>query len=152
MPKMEAFISGAWRTPARGEVLIGGAWRRIVRAEVYLSGAWKSCLTLTPALTVAVSPTSVSGTQTPQPPRTVTVTSNGAQATPTGGVGPYSYAWSITSGSATITSPNTAATAFRQILSPDQDSDGSAQVICTDSQGNTAIGSVSYYLYNRSLQ
>lgn len=149
---MDAFISGAWRTAKRGEVLIGGAWRRITRAEVYRSGTWRSCLSFVPPLSVSVSPASADGTVNPPRPSAATVTSNQVQATPSGGAAPYRYAWSVLDGGATATSPNMAATAFRAFLGSEQNTSGTARVTCTDNSGNTAVADIPYFLYNQSFQ
>jgi len=152
MAKLEAFISGAWRTPKRAEYLIGGTWRNITRGEVYRGGAWSPIASFVPPLSLSVSPDYVEGRVTTSRPSRTTVVSNFTQATPTGGTAPYSYQWSILSGGASITSPNMARTTFSQSLASEQDSTGTARVICTDSQGKTAFGDVAYYLYNTSLQ
>jgi hypothetical protein len=146
---MDAFVSGAWRTPSRGEVLIGGAWRQLVRAEVYRDGDWHACLSFISPLSVSVFPGYVSGVVFPNKPTRQTITTTSATATPDGGNGPYSYAWSVPAG-ITITNPGNATTAFRASVSPDQEISGVATVVCTDSSGKTASGQVEYYLYNQT--
>lgn len=150
MPKMEAFISGAWRTPARGEVLIGGAWRRIVRGESYRGGGWSTIASFISPLTLTVSPAYISGIVSSAKPVRQSVTSDYATALPSGGTGPYSYAWSATG--VTVTNPNNAVTAVRATLSPEQQASGFLAVTCTDANGNTAVGQCEYYLYNQSNQ
>ena len=150
MPKMEAFISGAWRTPARGEVLIGGAWRRITRGESYRGGGWMGIASFIPPLSVSVLPSYVQGFSNPQKPIRQTVTTDYAQATPVGGSGPYSYAWSAAG--VTITNSTSASTAFTALLQANQEINGIATVTCTDSQGNTTVGQCEYYLYNQTNQ
>jgi hypothetical protein len=150
MPKLEAFISGAWRTPARGEVLIGGAWRRITRGESYRGGGWVGIASFIPPLSLSVLPPYVQGIVNPAKPQQRTVVTDYAYATPVGGFAPYSYAWSATPAAAT--NPSTASTAFFASLSPEQQINGIATVTCTDSQGNTAVGQCEYYLYNQTNQ
>jgi hypothetical protein len=146
---MDAFVSGAWRTPHRGEVIIAGVWRQLVRAEIYRDGAWHACLSFISPLSVSVSPGYVQGIGSPNKPTRQTLTTNSATATPVGGNGPYSYAWSAPAG-ITITNQGNATTAFRASVGPDQEISGVATVICTDSSGKTASGQVEYYLYNQT--
>lgn len=149
MPKMEAFISGAWRAPARGEVLIGGAWRRITRAESYRGGGWMGIASFIPPLSLSVTPY-VQGGANPAKPSRLTVTTSYAQATPSGGTAPYSYAW--TASGVTITNPANSFTAFTASLGNNQEIYATATVTCTDANGNTAVGQCDYYLYNQSNQ
>lgn len=150
MPKMEAFISGAWRAPARGEVLIGGAWRRITRGESYRSGAWVGIASFIPPLSLSLSPPSVSGGVSPNKPSVQTVRTNYVTATPFGGSAPYSYSWSAPG--IAPSNPTNAVTAFVATLAPEQEITGTATVTCTDANGNTAVGQCEYYLYNQSNQ
>lgn len=61
------------------------------------------------ALSASASPSFVSGSDTG-----VVVTTNTSTATPTGGFGPFTYAWAFVSGDAvTVVSPTLATTAFR---------------------------------------
>jgi len=145
---MDAFISGGWRTPARGEVLLGGAWRRISRAEVYRGGAWRPCLSFVPPLALDVTPF-VEGGARSQTARPATVTSSPATATPLGGTGPYSYVWTI-NGGAFVTAPNMASTQFRATIPAGGELNGTATVVCTDAFGSTASGQTQYSLYNQS--
>lgn len=141
---MDAFISGAWRTPRRGEVLIGGAWRTITRGEQYRSGAWKRIVAFTSPLSVTAF--DVYGEANNRKP--VSVTSQGTRATPQGGTGPYSYSWVITEGGATIVSPNMASTTFRQLVGPGQQFDSFARVTCTDALGFTAQATINIVMSN----
>lgn len=145
---MEAFVSGGWRTPRRGEVLLGGTWRRVSRAEVYRGGAWRSCLSFVPPLALDVTPY-VEGGARSQTARPATVTSSAATATPIGGAGPYSYAWSV-AGGALPTSPAMASTQFRANIPAGGEINGTATVVCTDAFGSTASGQTQYSLYNQS--
>lgn len=150
MPKMEAFISGAWRAPARGEVLIGGAWRRVTRAESYRSDAWVTIASFIPPLSLSISPTSVAGiASTPKPSRR-TVYTDYATAIPAGGRSPYSYVWTVADASAE--SPTTASTRIFASLGPNQVISGTAAVTCTDSAGTVASAQIEYYLSNESSQ
>jgi hypothetical protein len=64
------------------------------------------------ALSVVASPTSVSGSR----PTAGPVTTGSTTATASGGIGPFTYAWTDT-GNATITSPSSATTTFSAFVS-----------------------------------
>lgn len=145
---MDAFISGGWRTPARGEVLIGGTWRRITRAEVYRGDQWRACLSFVPPLSLNVTPY-VDGTVYTGARRPAVVTSSMATATPVGGAMPYTYSWTVTGGAAAL-APNMASTAFRATVPYGGEVSGTATVVCTDRFGSTASGQTQYFLYNES--
>lgn len=145
---MDAFISGGWRTPQRGEVLIGGAWRRITRAEAYRGGAWRACLSFVPPLALDVTPYVEGGSNT-STARPATISTTFATATPIGGAGPYSYSWSVDGGASAIT-PTMASTRFRATVPAGGEVYGTATVICTDAFGSTASGQTQYSLYNRN--
>lgn len=78
----------------------------------------------------------------------VNITTNTITVTPTGGVAPYTYAWSYVSGDAvTVLSPTSAATQFRS------NTTASAVYACTvtDSTGGTplvAVANVGVSIYN----
>lgn len=146
---MDAFISGGWRTPKRGEVLLGGAWRRITRGEVFRAGQWRTCLSFIGPLSLNVTPF-VQGFAVGSRFRPETVTTEKAVATPTGGAAPYRYSWSASG--VTILSQTMASTAFSASVGPGQTISGVATVTCTDSFGSTAVGQTEYYLYNESNQ
>lgn len=146
---MEVFAAGAWRDITRAEVYVGGTWRRIVRGEVYKDGAWRSIASFIPPLSLSVTPY-VQGGANPAKPSRLTVTTSYAQATPSGGTAPYSYAW--TAGGVTITNPANSSTAFTASLGNNQEIYATATVTCTDANGNTVVGQCDYYLYNQSNQ
>lgn len=147
---MEAFISGAWRTIRRGEVTVGGSPRTITRVEIYKDGAWRNAARFTSTLTVSAF--GVSGYNFNTNNRPARVTSDTAQATPSGGLGPYSYAWTIISGSAAANSPNMAATSFSQTVTSGVTEDSIARVTCTDSLGSVATADITVSLTNESNQ
>jgi len=141
---MDAFIAGGWRTPKRGEVLIGGAWRTITRGEQYRSGAWKRIAAFVSPMSVTANDATGSIVNRKPAP----VTSNFSIATPTGGLAPYSYAWTIIEGSAVTLTPNNAATQFRGVVAPGNDTYSIARVVCTDALGTTATTTVGISLFN----
>jgi len=144
---MDAFISGAWRTIRRADVTIGGATRLITRAEIYRSGGWQSAVRFTSALSVTAY--DVSGFANGRG-RPTLVVSNASQATPTGGLAPYSYSWSILSGGAAAQTAASASTVFRQTIGPNVTEDSLARVTCTDALGSSAFHDINITLSNES--
>lgn len=144
---MEAFISGGWRNIQRSEVLVAGSWRRVTRVEVYKSGAWRSAVKFTGPLSVSANEAtgSASGGS-----RTVTVTSSASQAAPSGGLGLYTYSWTILSGSASVQTPSNASTTFSQSVSPNSIASSVARVTCTDALGSSAFYDITVTLFNES--
>lgn len=142
---MEAFISGAWQPNIlRGEALIGSQWRRFTRGEAYKGGAWRSIATFVQPLTVSISPSQVQGFANPLKPTTQTITTGTAIATPSGGLGPYTYLWS--SGN----SPTLASNTFTATLPGDSELTQNPSMTVTDALGSTANGSVEAYFLNQS--
>lgn len=130
-------MSGAWRTITAAEAFVGGAWRTLVSAEAYVSGAWRGVGTFVQPLTLATSPSAVSKTA-----HAFIITSDPVTATPSGGAGPYSYAWSVFSGGPfTINSPTSATTTITANVTGG-DKSGTVQCVVTDSLGTTASATV----------
>ena len=145
---MDAFISGSWRFVRRGEVTIGGTARGITRAEVYRSGTWSPAVAFTTAMTLTATNVFGRGNNAGRP---VSVVSAASQATPTGGLGPYTYSWTILSGGASITSPTMASTTFRQTVAGDSVATSTARVTCTDVLGTTATADITITLTNGTM-
>lgn len=95
-------------------------------------------------MTVAASPDTLSATiSTPFP--SDAQTSNPSIATPTGGVAPYTYAWSLTDslGSWNIDTSSSASSYMTAVnLAPGADANASMQCMVTDSIGSTALSNV----------
>lgn len=70
----------------------------------------------------------------------ITITTQGVAAAPSGGVGPYSYAWAQTGGdTATILAPTGATTAFSFAgVNPGSSASGTFVCTITDANGSTA--------------
>jgi hypothetical protein len=136
---MDVRKGSAWKTIEYGEIFIGGAWRRLKYGEAYLSGAWKQIVSFIPALTLAISPSSVGASGG------ATMT-DAATATPTGGLGPFTYAWTLVSNdgvtSPAATSPTTATTRFTGSATDGHSGTATFRCTCTDSLGTTATADV----------
>lgn len=87
---------------------MSGAWRTISQIVDYHSGAWRIVANFSSSMSVALSATALS------PNGRNPLTSSSVTATPSGGLAPYAYAWSIVSedrpGTNVINSPTLATT------------------------------------------
>lgn len=105
---------------------------------IYVGTASGNKLVYSDSITASSSPTSVSGSST-----SINVTSGSTTVTVTNGIGPFTYAWSVsTSGGYTISanSPSSATTTFSAniVITPDSTA-GTATCLVTDTAtGNTA--------------
>jgi hypothetical protein len=142
---MEVFTGGTWRTITSAEAYIGGAWQRIQYAEAYVNGAWRQIVSFAaPYTALVVSPSPVSASA-----QSDTITTESVSATPTGGLAPFTYNWTLVSSSGltvvTILFPNSSSTPFTATLSPGgEGASGSATFTCTatDSLGSSKSASV----------
>lgn len=134
---LSARVSGAWQTITSGKVRIGNAWKQIASCKVYVGGAWKDVTGFAPAMTAAISPSEATGYRF----GAGYMTTNNVTCAPTGGVGPYTYSWAITSGTATATASTNATTAFTGYASFTTET-GVAECTVTDANGTTATASV----------
>lgn len=129
---MKAKVAGAARTATRGYARIGGSDRRLTRAVGLSGGQVRTLAVFALPLTVSVTPVVVgSGTgTTPQ-----MVTTGAATATPSGGLAPYTYAW--TAGN----TPSLASTTFSAFVPSNYTAQQPYTVTVTDAIGNTAQAS-----------
>jgi hypothetical protein len=141
---MEAFISGAWRSVGRAEILIGGQWRRLTRAEAYVGGQWRTIARFVQPFSISVSPPAVEGFASPLKPTTQTIDTNFVTATPTGGLAPYTYAWSGGN------FPTSATNNFTKIVPANSTVTQTYDVTVTDALGSTANASVEATFFNES--
>lgn len=134
---MRARVGGSWQEVESGLVRVGGAWKRLDSVRVYVSGAWKDAETFTPPLSVTTS-----GDEVASRLGAGVATSLPVTATPAGGLGPYTYAWTRLSGVGSANSPTSASTTFSATLSNGDDVSGVFRVTVTDSLANTATADV----------
>jgi hypothetical protein len=135
---------GVWQTITGAQVFANGAWRALVAIQIFANGAWRQVGNFTTpagggaAITVSLTDP---GLSTVGP--SSTLTSAAMHATPSGGVAPYSYAWSIVSADPgptfTINSPALASTTVTAASIGPIGSNVACTIKCvvTDSLGNT---------------
>ena len=75
------------------------------------------------------------------------VTTAAVTVTPTGGTGPYTYAWTLESGNFTIISPTSASTTFRASVAAGETTEDVATCTVTDSLAATASVSIGVAIY-----
>ncbi len=118
---------------------------------VYAGGQWRTAVSF-------IGPLSVSGTDARVSARTpLSVTLNTtATATPSGGVAPYSYLWTIEDGN--IPLPTLSNTTFATVnvtktkVGPGADFQGQLRVVVTDATGKTATTLVGYSFTNNYME
>ncbi len=140
---------GGWREIVGVEVYKGGQWRRIVRAEVYKNGQWRVVANFTPSVSVSITPNPVTGAIRPTTIVAGYVTSNTATASIVGGEAPFSYAWSLVSGSVVIFTPTSSTTQFGAMVEPFDAIQAVAKVTVTDANGTVATATVNITLRNQ---
>lgn len=135
---MRAREGGTWRTLRRGRTRTGGQWRNLTRAVAYQGGAWRNAANFVEPPTLAITGTPfgiINGSGT--------VVTGIVTATPSGGLGPYTYAWTRTGGAAaSIASPASASTTFNLFLNAPDSQSATFQCVVTDALGSTASASV----------
>jgi predicted phage tail protein len=134
---LQQFRNGAWHPITTLYAYRSGAWQRLKTLKTYRGGAWQLVGIFTPPLTLAANNVGVSGYNS--------VETGSSTATPSGGLGPYSYAWSKVSGDTmTVSSPTTAGTGFGSpTMAPGGYSSAVYQCTCTDSAGQVASTTIS---------
>lgn len=107
MPSLNVRSGGVWKAVVQPYVRNGGVWKPLVNMFVRSGGVWKLVWT---GFTTSLSPT----TLTQSGPSYSSVTTGTCTVTVTGGVGPFTYAWTIVSGDPSFTpnSPTSASTTF----------------------------------------
>jgi hypothetical protein len=126
---------GAWRTVRSGRIRINNAWRQLTRAAVYHDGAWRQSAVFVEPLTLAAAPPFTDGIIiVPGTAATGNVT-----ATPSGGLAPFTYAWTRISGAeASISNPANATTSFSLFMATPGDLSTVFRCTVTDALGSTA--------------
>lgn len=149
---MKVSIGGVLKEVAAIKVAIGSTWKAVANTKAVVGGVWKAGETFTGGsggggdgggFTLGISPASAYGYSNTSP-----VTSESVTVTPTGGVAPFTYAWTKLSGSGSINSPTTATTTFNANV-PDGDSlIGNYRCTATDAIGSFATADCDVEFFN----
>ena len=149
---------GAWQTITGAKIFANGAWRTVLAGKIYASGAWRDiCNFVTPppggggggggtiVLTISPSPFSRITAQ-----HTI---SNTLTATPSGGLAPYTYSWTVVTSTTTFTigSPTLATTAVTATLADNATETCTLRCTVTDSLGSTTHADVNGTFENATL-
>lgn len=141
MPFSLMDAGGVLRTISKLGVWDGSRLVPLKSLKVMDGATLRTVATFAPALTLSASPSSASGIAASNTP--INVTTNSVTAVPTGGTGPFTYAWTVVSftagASPVITSSTNAATTFRQnTMTPDTTASAVFRCTVTDAFGLTA--------------
>lgn len=147
-------IGAAWRTVTSGKVYLNGAWRTLTNGRAYVSGAWRDVVSFAQPFTgITITPAEPGGSSSTSD----TMTSSFATATPTGGLAPFTYSWTLVSSTGltaiTINNPTSASTSVTATISPGgAGTSGSATLQCTatDTLGASKSASVTFHLTHDS--
>ena len=136
-------VGGAWEEADTRRVYQGGAWRTVKKAWVYASGSWRQYFIGADAMSAAVSPDEIFATSS----MNTTVGSSAATAVVTGGLAPFTYAWTVISFDAgvspSITSSTAASTSFVQTgVAASDTHTATFRVTVTDSAAQTDFADV----------
>lgn len=137
---MQVYAGGAWRNISDLRVYANKAWRRITNVKVYVSGAWRDVARFVDALSLST------------PPNFAVSNNNStifgfAGVTPSGGLAPFAYAWTVTAssgGTVTVSAGTTTASAtFRATgVALNHTATATFKCVVTDSLGQTAQSTV----------
>lgn len=119
----------------------GGTLRTVRTVKVMDSGSvLRTVATLSTPLTVTADPATVEGLS--YGPGSASATTSPVTASPSGGLTPFSYAWTRLSGSGDALSSTLATTEFRADVPADTTLTGTFRVTVTDSAAQTATADV----------
>ena len=146
---MEVYRASAWRQISSAEAFVGGAWRTLSYGESYIGGAWRRVATFVQPLTLSLSPTFVLGRGLGGGTGGRYISTIAISALPGGGLGPYTYVWTIApgSGGAAAGSPSSASSSLGALLFPGDSIASYATCTATDSLGSTAAAVGNFELY-----
>lgn len=124
--------SGVQQVEAMYVGTVGSGTQRVLAAYVGTVGSGVQMFFS--GLVATASPSSLIATSPTNP-----VTSGATTVTPSNGIGPYTYAWTVF-GTFTVTNPTSATTTMREVLSPGDSDSGTARCTVTD----TATGATAF--------
>lgn len=141
-------VGGAWEEADTRRVYQGGIWKTVKKAWVYASGDWRLYFIGAIPMTVSISPPllelETSG---------VSTISGSATAVVAGGIGPYTYSWTVLTFSApatpTIANATSATATFTQTgVSSSSPRTATFRVNATDSTGQTVSADIEVFFIN----
>ena len=145
---LKVTVGTAQKDVAKGEVTVANVQKRMTRIEAWNGSAWKLVQSFAPTMTLSVTP-SVSGES--YSPSGGIIVSDTAFAIPSGGIGPFSYAWTRVSGATlTVSTPNLASTSFQANVPASATRNAVYRCTATDSLGTTAFADTAITLSNNS--
>lgn len=142
---MRVYLPGGWKEVSAAKFWTGSKWAALTRALFFDGSVWREIATFTPPLALENNPSSVSGiifSDSSQGVRT-----NKTTATPSGGLGPFTYQYTLLTHNGPTepapASPTMATTDFVQgNVGPGQVYQASFRCTVTDSLGQTAISTI----------
>lgn len=144
---LKAVIGGVEKGAVRVEVTIGNAQKRVTRIEAWNGSAWKTGQAF--VLPMSVTQSSLGTIVTDKIFNLELVISQPVTAVVSGGLAPFTYAWTILSGPGVSASTgNKATTTLRITMGLGNNVFGTARCTVTDSLGTTATVDVPFNLYN----
>jgi len=145
---LKVIVGTATKDAARLEAYPATTAKRATRIEAWNGSAWKLVQSFAPTMSLSVTP-SVSGES--YSPSGGIIVSDAAFATPSGGVGPFTYAWTRVSGATlTVSTPNLASTSFQANVPASATRNAVYRCTATDSLGTTAFADTAVTLSNNS--
>lgn len=141
---LSVLVGSDLKPTTKCKVLDGATLRNIIRAKVLDGSTLRTVATFSTPLTLTSAPTYqyMSSYGYPQGSGLIT-------ASPTGGVGPFTYVWSVLNGGGGVSAPNAATTQVTSgTLVMGETKNVSVQCVCTDNLGQTATATASVdFLY-----
>jgi hypothetical protein len=134
---MKVNVGGTLKPVVSAKVNIGGVLKAVASVKINVGGVLKAGDIFTPpgggGFSASASDYAPYGSRTG--PGFVTTTS--VTITPTGGHSPYTYLWTKTAGSGSITTATSASTTFGASVAPGDDEVGAFQCVVTDALSQT---------------
>lgn len=141
-------VGGAWQEADTRRVYQGGVWKTVKKAWIYAAGDWRLYFIGAVPMTAAISPPSLE-----LETFGVSTISGAATAIITGGIGPYTYSWTVLTFSApatpTIANATSATATFTQTgVSSASPRTATFRVTATDSTSQTASADIEVFFIN----